>query len=201
MKNNTLKLTDTKRKVLLDSLNAVLWSALPEDHPERKAAEALRAELKPRVVTVNKAQGLYVIPCGDDGYSCLGFDVAYTWATDVLAWMRSLGATINQPEIDAANKGTIKGYNEYLNVMRVGGGYAEREKLRCPAQLTGQLIGLEGKRVEVVDNAGDTRRFIVGKSMGWLPCHLEIEERSSTGGGAVSGAPYKSVTVIEGGRR
>jgi hypothetical protein len=39
---------------------------------------------------------------------------------------------------------------------------------------------------------GETRRFIVGRSTGWRPCHLEIHNRRSTGGGAAS-REYKSV--------
>jgi hypothetical protein len=48
----------------------------------------------------------------------------------------------------------------------------ERDALRDNSQLSGQLIGLEGWRVEVIDNADDTifgtkpRRFIVGRSTG-----------------------------------
>lgn len=68
------------------------------------------------------------------------------------------------------------------------------------AELTPQLIGLEGKRVEVVDKHGKRRRFIVGKTTGWIPCHLEIARRNSAGGTPVLGAPFRSVTVIPGGR-
>ena len=61
----------------------------------------------------------------------------------------------------------------------------EREALRDNSGLTPMLNGLEGWRVEVVDDEGDKpRRFIVGKSTGWRPCHLEIASRRSTGGGA-----------------
>lgn len=59
-----------------------------------------------------------------------------------------------------------------------------------------QLVGLEGRRVEVVDAYGETRRFTVGRSSGWMPCHLEIARRDSNGGPAVTGAPFKSVSVI-----
>jgi hypothetical protein len=59
---------------------------------------------------------------------------------------------------------------------------AERRTIRSEAGLSPQLIGLEGWRVEVVTDYGETRRFIVGRSTGWEPCHLEIKRRDSMGG-------------------
>lgn len=58
----------------------------------------------------------------------------------------------------------------------------ERDRLRSDTGLSPQLIGLEGWRVEVVDADGCTRRFIVGRSNGWQPCHIELKLRSSRGG-------------------
>lgn len=73
---------------------------------------------------------------------------------------------------------------------------AEREAKRDVSHLTPQLIGLEGWRVEVLDAAGETRRFIVGRSTGWRPCHLEIKTQR-----ACSGDParsfYQTVTKLE----
>jgi hypothetical protein len=59
---------------------------------------------------------------------------------------------------------------------------AERDRLRSDAGLSPQLIGLEGYRVEVVTDYGETRRFIVGRSSGWEPCHIEVPRRNSSGG-------------------
>ncbi len=63
------------------------------------------------------------------------------------------------------------------------------------SDLTKQLKGLEGWRVEVVTMQDEKRRFIVGKSTGWKPIHLEIARRTSSGGGAAE-KQYKSVTVL-----
>jgi hypothetical protein len=63
--------------------------------------------------------------------------------------------------------------------------------------LTAQLVGLEGWRVEVVDRDGNKRRFIVGKSMGWRPCHLEVLTRRSLGGDPADPRGYSSVRRIE----
>lgn len=60
---------------------------------------------------------------------------------------------------------------------------AERNRLRSNDGLTKQLIGLEGWRVEVeTDMTREKRRFIVGRSSGWIPCHIELKTRYSTGG-------------------
>lgn len=60
---------------------------------------------------------------------------------------------------------------------------AQKDAIRDNSGLTDQLRGLEGWRVEALDAAGETpRRFYVGKSTGWRPCHLEIARRTSSGG-------------------
>lgn len=72
---------------------------------------------------------------------------------------------------------------------------AERAKVRDESDLTVALRGLEGHRVEVVTTYGEKRRFIVGKSTGWKPIHLEIKTRRSHGGGAAE-KQYKSVRIL-----
>jgi hypothetical protein len=73
---------------------------------------------------------------------------------------------------------------------------AEREAQRDNSHMTSQLIGLEGCRVEVLDASGERRRFIVGRSTGWRPCHLEIKsERACSGDPARS--YYQTVTKLE----
>ena len=63
------------------------------------------------------------------------------------------------------------------------------------SDLTPQLRGLEGWRVEVVTLYGETRRFIVGRSTGWRPIHLEVHNRRSTGGGGAE-KQYRSVRAL-----
>lgn len=72
---------------------------------------------------------------------------------------------------------------------------SEKAKVRDLSDLTPQLTGLEGWRVEVVTTYGETRRFIVGKSTGWKPCHLEIARRDSTGGGGAEKV-YASIKTL-----
>jgi hypothetical protein len=73
----------------------------------------------------------------------------------------------------------------------------DREKLRDLSDLSPQLVGLEGKRVEVTDIFGRSRRFWVGKSTGWKPCHLEIKTTRSMGG-IPADTIYRSVSVVRG---
>lgn len=73
---------------------------------------------------------------------------------------------------------------------------AQRESIRDNADLIPQLKGFEGYRVEVIDDYNEKRRFIVGKSTGWKPCHLEIKTRRSMCGYPAD-KHYKSVQIIE----
>ena len=73
----------------------------------------------------------------------------------------------------------------------------QKDQIRDNTGLTAQLVGMEGRRVEVIDEAGDTpRRFYVGKSTGWRPCHLEIARINSTGGGPAR-AQYFAIRKLD----
>lgn len=72
---------------------------------------------------------------------------------------------------------------------------AQRAKVRDLSGLTVQLAGLEGSRVEVETNYGERRRFWVGRSTGWKPCHLEVKLRTSSGGEGAEKS-YKSVRIV-----
>ena len=166
-----------------------------------KSLDRIRAALEPfeksqrekREVSINAEQELYVIPCGD-GYSCLGFDVLLARYNAIAEWLRKEG--LQQDDLPPDARGSMRAYTAYRTLLDRAGAYCQRNKLRCPAELTPQLTGLEGKRVEVVDRHGERRRFIVGKSTGWLPIHLEISRRDSSGGPAVTGAPFQSVRIV-----
>jgi hypothetical protein len=72
---------------------------------------------------------------------------------------------------------------------------AQKDEARDLGGLSYQLIGLEGCRVEVETTYNETRRFLVGRSTGWRPCHLELHNRNSHGGQPADHV-YKSVRVI-----
>ncbi len=73
--------------------------------------------------------------------------------------------------------------------------HSEKEKIRDYSNLSPQLMGYIGYRVEVETTYGEKRRFIVGQSTGWRPINLEINNRRSLGGIAAEGK-YKSVRVL-----
>lgn len=143
-------------------------------------------------VTLNDAQQLYVIP-GNGGYSCLGYAVAMSRANAYSAWLRAQG--LQEDDLPSEARGCIAGYNAYEMRLRRVLECCQRKHIRCLVELTPQLIGLEGKRVEVVNDCGVRRRFQVGKSIGPIPIHLELARRGSTGC-AVYGAPFQSVKEV-----
>ena len=73
----------------------------------------------------------------------------------------------------------------------------QREQMRDYSDLRPELSGLEGYRVEVLDADGEKRRFIVGRSTGWRPVHLEIERCGSRWGGPCDSRGYKVLRVLE----
>lgn len=141
------------------------------------------------LASVNSDQRLYVIHSGY-GYTCLGFDVAYDKAREAAEW-----AQVAAP--NPALIGTEEGYLDYRRVMNDAAIYAAETGKRCPIELHPQLMGLEGRRVEVTYPEGRTERFNVGKSTGWMPIHLHIHNRRSRGGHAISPREiYTSVRVV-----
>lgn len=158
--------------------------------------------------TINKDSRLYVIRAGA-GYTTYGFDVLNVKAANVLDWLKNsrhagraaemiLGAKgidLHSLEVPA-RVGTKKHFAACVAVLEAGRVYCLASGTRCDVELSQQLTGLVGRRVEVVDRFGEKRRFIVGRSSGWLPVHLEVLRKDSAGGAPVSGIPFKSVKVI-----
>lgn len=150
-------------------------------------------------VTINAEQRLYVIRHGrgrDAGYSCLGFDVAAERTGKYVAWIEKQGRELPFQGDELAAPGELALYDQYEAASATIYAIHKATGARCDAELTPQLVGLEGKRVEIVDRYGETRRFTVGKSTGWIPCHLEISSGRAHGGGPAWGAPYQSIRVV-----
>ena len=151
--------------------------------------------MKKHKVTINPdyfgpGDGLYVIHF-DGGCTTLGFD-------RLMELGNLLAAELDRWDLTPlpAERGTMKAYGKYRKLTDLVFQKHKESGFRSRVELTPQLIGLEGKRIEVVDHCGGKRRFWVGRSTGWIPCHLEISNRRSSGGPAVIGAPFKSVRVI-----
>ena len=137
--------------------------------------------------SINADRRLYIMRAGR-GYTCYGFDVLDAKARAVAAWCKAA-----PPD---APVGTEGHFTQCAGIMAAGEEVARRSGTVCPAELTAELIGLEGRRVEVLDAHGERRRFTVGKSTGWLPVHLELTHDWSAGGAPVTGAPFREVLVI-----
>jgi hypothetical protein len=137
-------------------------------------------------ISLNQEQQLYVIgSCG--GYSCLGFDVAERKICQIWNWLCREGDFPSnlEGELYSTKPGTLARYEFYMKLCDEGHNFSRKTGKRCEEELSPQLIGLEGHRVEITEEGGDKpRRFIVGKSTGWMPVHLEIAKRNSSGGGS-----------------
>jgi len=144
---------------------------------------------EPEKVTMNRKQRLYVLDYGKY-FTCLGFDVCHE-RNKRLATEMHLSRLLKDNR-----RGSMKAYQLNRRLSHIAFLRNQENGFRSKSELTPQLIGLEGKRVEVITSWGEKARFYVGKSTGFLPCHLEIANSRSTGGPAVMGAPFKSVVII-----
>jgi hypothetical protein len=145
---------------------------------------------------IDHERGLYVLK-HPAGFTCLGFDVCAERSRKLMKWIQEHGQPVLSIALEMIRrKGTRKAYDAYCKLLSEAQFVCAHLNIRCDIELTRELIGLEGRRVEVIDRHGEKRRFEVGKSVGWMPCHLEIARRNSSGGPAVMGTPYRSVRVI-----
>lgn len=142
--------------------------------------------------SINKEQKLYVIQAGK-GFSTYGFEFLNRRAIALREWYFEQNPQAI-PQIPA-RIGTKKHYAACQKVIDQVGRYCNHSGIKCLVELSPQLKGLEGRRVEVVTMCGEKRRFIVGKSTGWLVNHLEIPRQNSTGGMSAE-TQYKSVVVL-----
>lgn len=138
-------------------------------------------------ITINKKEKLFVIQ--DEKYtSCLGFDVLERRFT-------KLAEEIGYKPV-SKTPGTLKRYNEYHSLLDFCRKKHEETGWRSQSELIPEFIGREGQRVEVVTSWGETFRYYIGKSTGFIPCHLEVKRKDSSGGGSVCGYPFKSIKFL-----
>lgn len=147
-------------------------------------------------VTINENQRRYVIP--SNGYvSCLGFENAERQARTRLEWLRDrapIEAWAIAPH-GLEPLGTIELYNQLQAINSAIHAIHLRTGEKCLVDLSPQLTGKERQRVSVVDEFGETRRFTVGRSGGYIPVHLELKSRRSSSGEAASRV-YRSVHLV-----
>lgn len=142
--------------------------------------------MKNDLYSINKEQGLYVLKCGT-GYTCLGFQVCEDRT-------RKLSEEL-KIHLAGARQATKKHYFNYLRLTREAFKRHKQTGFKSKSELNPKLIGLEGKRIEC-ELYGEKTRFIVGKSTGFIPCHLEIKTARSTGGEAITSNPNSIQNII-----
>lgn len=136
------------------------------------------------LISINHEQRLYVMKSGN-GCSCYGFDVI---AEKVKKIIKALG----QLDMDIHKVGSPEMYYTYM----VGLEMLRKTGKKYDFELNPALIGLEGKRIECL-MYGEKTRFIVGKSTGFIPIHLEIKTRRSSGGMAIHyDTPISNIQIL-----
>ena len=137
-----------------------------------------------KTISINKEQGLFVIPCGE-GYTCLGFDVCEKWTKALHEELLKVYSNYKLTVLcrQAPRKGTYAAYFRYQEMLQLAGSINKQTGYRFTYELEPRLNGLLHKRVEVTDKEGNKRRFYVGKSMGFIPVYLEIAKKNSDDGG------------------
>lgn len=140
--------------------------------------------------------GCYIIE-HERHYGVLGFDVALDrlerYALDLWQDTKPVDELMTRMR---QWRGDVRVYEKMRELERALVDRYEETGVRSYADLSPQLTGLEGWRVEVVTLEGTRRRFIVGKSTGPIPCHLEVRRIDSSGGSAAE-REYKSVKTLE----
>lgn len=143
-----------------------------------------------KLVRIDHESRLYVHREGA-GTSCYGFDVLDRKARAVGAWLAE--QTQNLDAARAARTwldllgapGSEDHFAVCANIMERAQIHCGVFQVRCSVDTAPALRGLEGWRVSAVVN-GERRRFIVGISTGWLPCHVARHNVRSRGGVALS---------------
>jgi hypothetical protein len=126
-------------------------------------------------VGIDPQSELYVIKTGN-GFSTWGWNV-------VKDRCERMALNLVIEDFVAPATGTREAWDTHQNLLGALKKRYDDTGEKTVFDLTMDLMGLEGHRVEVVDHEGDApRRFIVGRSTGWSPVHLEIKTIRSTGG-------------------
>ncbi len=181
-----------KKKSYQKALTALLQAIETNDLNKIKEAKVeFDRVTNPSKVTINEKERLYVIPC-ERGYSCLGFDVLERRYAPLATELERKGHPLFTPE----PIGTLERYAQYKTLLGIVEREYHRTGWRSSSELTPALIGLEGKTVEIEYTWGEKIIGKVGKSTGFIPCHLLLEFGKNYGD-AISPDSVKSVRLIK----
>jgi hypothetical protein len=152
-----------------------------------KAAEIKLTDANNKQSVTVGENGNFIIPAGP-GYSThRSFDSVQK---DIALYAAEIGRPDLIPGPD--KYGTVDQWDAYqaaLDVVRKSG-----RKLNC--NLVPELVGKEGKHVEVTDAKGKKRTFYVGKTTGIAPVHLAMHNRNSTGGDPIRSSEVVGVRIL-----
>jgi hypothetical protein len=132
-------------------------------------------------------RGLFIIPAGG-GCTTASREHVARRTTAIRAWLgdgRGVLATDPPAEL----------WEAYAKALKDGADWSRQTGKRCDAELCRELIGLEGKRVQVTHPDGKIDRFTVGKSTGWMPCHI-MKHNARSMDGAQADIPRGSVVTV-----
>ncbi len=125
---------------------------------------------------------LFVIPCKLTGFTCLGIDRAIRQTNAVAHWMSMPQLALDEALANPTSDEWLHlVWHQYKKVMYAGERVAAAQGSKCPVALTPEFIGHEGQWVRVTEEDGEVREFKIGRSTGWMPCHLEIESGEDGG--------------------
>ena len=148
-------------------------------------------KIENETITLDDENARYVIR-NPYGVSCLGYAVLDRRAK---ALAKELG------EVPEGAYGTLEAFHGYARLLDLAEARHRATGWRSQSQLTPELIGKEGKRVEVLHKWPGSQpireRFRVGKSTGFIPCHIELSNRRSIAGPPVALGEIIEVREIE----
>jgi hypothetical protein len=145
-----------------------------------------------REVKLNDDQKLYVIPAGESGYSCFGYENAFRDAT-------AIAEKLNLEKPDRADIGTIEMYDRYRELVALLGkdNAASSQTWYTPGTPTAVIRVLDEARrtdrrliISLGDSEtgrawGDVSRGRIGRSTGTMKVPLLIPRSDSSGGEAI----------------
>lgn len=134
-------------------------------------------------------EGCYTIEHASGDSELLDFDTCLDSIERYAIELTGRGAGVRLPRFP---RGSLAAYDTMQNLRDKLRRICEEQDDLGVADLTQDLIGLEGELVSVEDMHGTTRRFEVGRTEGWIPTHLEI----TTSGIMPAEREYKYITVL-----
>ncbi len=139
------------------------------------------------LLSINKDQKLFTFKEGNY-ISCLGFEVVLNRGKKLAD---ELG--IICPKFRKGSRASLK---FYYKMMELAKKKHSETGWRSKSELYKPFIGNEGKRVEVEYSWGEKERFYIGKSTGFIPCHIAVKQRNSHGGMAVLNDSIKKFRFV-----